>query len=245
MTEYFDMLLKRRSFHNFKQQCGNIEKEELARLEDFIKNAEPLDKDIKTSFEIVPRSKTSLKVGEYAVLFYSEKKEGYLENIGYIGEKVDLYLESRSIGVCWYGLAKPEQTEKDGLPFAIMLAIGKVPEDSFRTKEAEFNRKGLEKVWTGEKYKAVGEIARFAPSAVNSQNWLVKESGDELEVIRLYAGVGIIPASKIEYFNKVDIGIFMLFLELSLEHFGYSFERTLEYKPLSKSEILAATYKLK
>lgn len=35
------------------------------------------------------------------LLFYSESKEGYLQNIGYLGEQIDLYLTSKNIGALW------------------------------------------------------------------------------------------------------------------------------------------------
>lgn len=51
--------------------------------------------------KIVPAEKTTCKRGQqYCILLYSEKKENYLQNIGYLGEQLDLYLVSK----CGFGL---------------------------------------------------------------------------------------------------------------------------------------------
>lgn len=242
--EYFEMLKKRRSYHDFSEMTGSITKNELEKIEEFLKSVKPLDDSIAVRTEIVKKEETTLKVGEYAILFYSEVKEGWLENIGYIGEQVDLFVESEGIGSCWYGMAKPVETQKDGLSFAILIAIGKVHAETLRKGEDEFKRKPLCEVWQGEKYKQIGDIARFAPSAVNSQLWKMVEDGDTLTLIRKREKVGVIPVEKIEYFNKVDMGIFMFFLEVAIEHFGMEFERELVYKKLSEEEVETAKYKI-
>lgn len=71
-----------------------------------IKNLIPLVNGIKIKYKIVPREKTTSKRGEHCLLIYSEEKEHYLLNIGYMFEQLDLYLASKNIGVCWYGMGK-------------------------------------------------------------------------------------------------------------------------------------------
>lgn len=82
---------------------------------------------------IVPASETNCKRGEeYCILFYSEKKGNYLQNIGYIGEQIDLYLASMNIGALWFGIGKTDEYLFENLDFVIMIAIAKMPEDKFR-----------------------------------------------------------------------------------------------------------------
>ena len=38
---------------------------------------------------------------------------------------------------------------------------------------------------------------------------------------------GIMPADKVRYYNKIDMGIFLFMLETCLEHENYTYERTL------------------
>ena len=91
---FYQMIFKRKSFHLFRN-TGN-EKISLSLLED-IKNQfkifKRLDSEIKVDIKIVLPEETTCKRGEeYCILLYSEKKGNYLQNIGYIGEQLDLYL---------------------------------------------------------------------------------------------------------------------------------------------------------
>lgn len=55
------------------------------------------------------------------------------------------------------------------------------------------------------------------------------------------------PADKVRYYNKIDIGIFILFLEVCLEHEGYTFKGTqfFENEPDTVEKVLVAKYEYK
>ena len=56
---------------------------------------------------------------------------------------------------------------------------------------------------------------------------------------------GIMPTDKLDYYNKIDMGIFMLFFELCLEHEKLPFHRDLcPETSYEKGKILTATYKV-
>ena len=114
----------------------------------------------------------------------------------------------------------------DGLDFVIMIAIAKMPADKFRRDMFKSKRKPLDEIWKGETL-GVAEIARFAPSACNSQPWYVECGASEVRVFRRrYRGKrGIMPAKKVGFYNRIDVGIFLLFLETCLTRGGYRFER--------------------
>lgn len=63
--------------------------------------------------KIVKDSTTYNRGQEYFILFYSEKKDNYLQNIGYLGEQLDLYLTSKNIGTLWFGIGKVEENKID------------------------------------------------------------------------------------------------------------------------------------
>ncbi len=225
----YQMIFKRKSFHIFKG-TGEISSQELKEIEDKIRTLKPLVENINTEIKIVPAGETTCKRGqEYCILFYSEKKNNYLQNIGYIGQQLDLYLASMNIGALWFGIGKTEVMPCDGMEFVIMIAIARMPEEKFRKDMFKSKRKPLEEVWHGEHYRSVGDIARFAPSACNTQPWLVEAVRDELRVYRYKkpGKRGIMPAVKVAYYNRIDIGIFLLFLELCLENEETGFDRTL------------------
>ena len=130
----YEMIFKRKSFHLFRN-IGNekITEEELKDIENKFKELKPLQEDIKVKIKIVKDSTTCRRGQEYCILFYSEKKDNYLQNIGYLGEQLDLYLVSKNIGTLWFGIGKVEGKKLDGLDFVIMIAIHKIDsEDKFR-----------------------------------------------------------------------------------------------------------------
>lgn len=225
----YDMIFKRKSFHIFKD-IGCIEDTELRAIEAHYDTLVPLVPNIRTAIRIVRGEETTCKRGqEYCILLYSEQKDHYLQNIGYLGQQLDLYLASRNIGALWFGIGKVEEKQYEGLDFVIMFAIAKMPAEKFRKNMFKSKRKPLEEIWQGECIVGVSEIARFAPSACNTQPWFVERDGQTLTVYRYKkpGKRGIMPADKVTYYNQIDIGIFLLILELCLQHEKISFEREL------------------
>ena len=226
--DYYKQIFKRKSFHIFKD-TETLTDIELQRLESFIETVIPLNSEIKTEICIVSESETTCKRGgQYCILFYSETKDEYLRNIGYIGEQIDLYLASQNIGALWFGIGKPQNMQMNGLDFVIMISIAKMPEDKFRKDMFKSKRKSMTEIWNGNTL-GVAEIVRFTPSACNTQPWIVENTGSELMVYRYKkpGKRGIMPADKVRYYNKIDMGIFIFMLETCLEHENYTYERDL------------------
>ena len=246
----YDMIFKRKSFHLF-MNVGNeeITKEELLDIENKFKTLKPLVKDIKVQMKIVKDTTTCKRKQEYCLLFYSEKKENYLQNIGYLGEQLDLYLVSKNIGTLWFGIGKVEETELDGLDFVIMMAIRKISSpDKFRKDMFKSKRKDIIEIWSGDKYLDIANIVRFAPSACNSQPWLVEVNENILQVYRYKkeGKRGIMPKKMVIYYNQIDIGIFLCFLELCLENKKINYDRDLYVEEdHEKEKNLTAIYKIK
>ena len=227
--ELYSMIFKRKSFHIFRN-VGSISTAQLQSIEEEYKTFQPLIRDIKTEIRIVSADHTTCKRGqEYCILLYSEKKDGYLQNIGYIGEQLDLCLTSQGIGALWFGIGKPDKPTYNGLDFVIMIAIAKVADGKFRKDMFKSKRKPLSEIWNGEHYQDIGNIARFTPSACNTQPWKVTAEEKTLTVYRYKkpGKRGIMPADKVAYYNRIDIGIFLCFLELCLMEKGMDFNREL------------------
>ena len=228
---FYEMIFKRKSFHIFK----NVGDESIgeAELNDIIKaysEFTPLFPEIKTAIRIVPEEQTDCKRGgEYCILLYSEKKDGYLQNVGYLGEQLDLYLVSRNVGTLWFGIGKTQEKTFEDMEFVIMFSVRKISDDSrYRKDMFKSKRKSVEEFWEGDQIIGVSDIVRFAPSACNSQPWLVKNSGDLFVYRYKKPGKrGIMPADKVSYYNRIDIGIFICFMDICLEHKGIGFEKTL------------------
>ena len=245
--QLYQMVFKRKSFHIFKNTLI-ISEEELAQIETAFLECKPLIPEIKVSMKIVPAAATTCKRGqEYCILLYSEKKEGYLPNIGYLGQQLDLILASMNIGALWFGIGKTDIRSDGELDFVIMIAIAKMEETKFRKNMFKSKRKPIEEIWFGEYYLEAANIARFAPSACNTQPWIVESNEQELRVFRYKkpGKRGIMPADKVSFYNRIDIGIFLLILEVCLKHGGIVFERTLFEDKKEEEKNLVAIYAIK
>jgi len=172
------------------------------------------------------------------LLMYSEQKPLYLLNPGYMLEQMDLFLASRNIGACWYALAKTNELKYDSLEYIIMLAFGKSHPEDFRKDFSKTNRKNLEIIWKGEHYSDIGEIVRYAPSACNTQPWRIVSEDNCLRIYRTTQIKSFMPAGKLSYYNSIDMGIFICFLDIALSHKGYKYERSLSTEKCDDSELI-------
>ena len=242
----YQMIFKRKSFHLFRD-TGKLSPSELRDIEETFQTFKPLAEDIRVDIKIVPAKETSCKRGEeYCILLYSERKEHYLQNIGYIGQQLDLYLASRNIGALWFGIGKTKERGCNGLDFVIMIAIAKMEEGRFRKDMFKSKRRPLEEIWTGDQHLDIAGIARFAPRACNTQPWIVESSEKKLAIYRYQkpGKRGIMPADRVTYYNRIDIGIFLLILELCMTHEKIGFDRILREDGDDGEKTLVAEYLL-
>lgn len=228
-TDLYEMIFKRKSFHIFKD-IGNetISSQKIKNIAETYKTFTPLYPNIKTEIKILPANKTTCRRGQqYCILLYSENKDNYLQNIGYLGEQLDLYLVSQNIGTLWFGIGKTDESYFDGLEFVIMIAISKIDNEiKFRKDMFRSKRKSVDEIWICEPIEGITDIIRFAPSACNTQPWIVERNKSILNIYRYkkQGKRGIMPADKVSYYNQIDIGIFLCFLDLCLEHSGIKFK---------------------
>ena len=230
----YDNIFKRKSFHLFRdnktkelyKDYNHITDEELDDIKNAFKTFRPLYDSIKVDIKIVSNGKTNCNRNqEYCILFYSEKKPNYLQNLGFLGEQLDLFLAGLDIGALWFGIGKTPDTTYNGLEYVTMMAICKVPNNSFRKDMFKSKRKDLNEVYDGNIYSDIINIARFAPSSCNSQPWKVIDTNNDLEVYRykMPGKRGIMPINKVVYQNLIDIGIFILFVSVILEYNKYQY----------------------
>ncbi len=233
----YNMIFKRKSFRRFNNNLS-LSVEELQEIEQQINKLIPLLQDVKIKYRIVKRQETTCKRGEYCLLVYSEQKENYLLNVGYILEQLDLWMASRSIGVCWYGMGKPDKLQYDGLDYVIMLAFGKGRPEEFRKDYTKAKRKDLEMIWSGEHIPDVTNVVRFAPSACNTQPWRVVCESGHIRIFRSTEVRSIIPKEKLPFYNSIDMGIFLCFMEIALRYTQYKFKRILYNEEMYDAEQL-------
>lgn len=244
MKELYPMIFNRKSFRRFKS-TELLSHNTLNDIKDQLSHLKPLINHITVKYKIMKREETTCTRGEYCLLVYSENKEHYLLNIGYLLEQLDLWMASKGIGVCWYGVGKTDQVEYEGLEFVIMLAFGKGEKEEFRKDYTKAKRKPLEEIWQGNSLQEVANVVRYAPSTCNTQPWLIEIVGNQLNLYRDSKKRGMMPESKVIFYNTIDMGIFMCFLEITLGHERYDFNRTLLQENLGeRDQVQIAQYTL-
>ena len=177
----------------------------------------PLYPDIKYSIEIADKAKRAFGINapHYLVL-RSEKKDGMYENIGFIGQQLDLYFSANELGSCWVGTAKPEDDSKDSLHYVICISFGKSAEPLHRNV-SDFRRKPLESISKGNDLRL--ESARLAPSGINAQGWyFIAEEGQ----IHCYCKKPTPLLGKlIGGLANIDLGIALYHIASESDKFGF------------------------
>jgi nitroreductase len=219
--DFYNTIFKRKSVRKYAKK--SLEESKLKMIEDFIREIDPLYKDIKTEFVLLSDNEVkgmfAIKSPHY-IAFYSEVKEGHLLNAGFMLQQMDLFLSENGIGSCWLGMAGPQSNFKshNNLDFVILLAFGDAEEKLYRNSVAEFNRKDLTEISSVKENKEILEVVRLAPSATNFQPWYF--AGDSNKIFINKKNLNFLKAALIGKFNYIDIGISMCYLKIAAEHFG-------------------------
>ena len=185
-------------------------------IHNYMKSVKALNPDfdyyykIFTSDEISKRTRWS---APYYLAIFSEIKENYLENVGFVFQQLSLYLQSQNIGSCWVGMASIKQNNSD---FIIPISFGK-SEDMTRNKD-DFKRKSLDEISDFADERLIP--AQFAPSAINSQPWYFKHNSNGFDVYQVKQN--ILKRKILEKWNHIDVGI-------ALAHLYVSNKDTFEY----------------
>ena len=220
-----ETIYKRRSIRKYDD--NPLEQETLDEIREFIGDIPVLNPDIKWSYEIVgPKNVKTLmrwKAPHYLLIF-SEPKQNYLQNIGFIFQQVDLFLQSKGIGACWIGAGSPKNYENPNPEheFVIMLAFGNPVGELYRNND-QFKRKNLDEISDMADERLIP--ARLAPSAANSQTWYFKHNDDgSYDIYRNRRRLNL--NSRMVNWNKVDIGIALAHLYISnRDTFGFTLDK--------------------
>lgn len=206
----YETIFKRKSCRNFSKE--KLSNDELNNLKNFIKNTKALYPDIKTDYDLLSseeiRTMLRWKSPHYLAL-YSEDKENYKVNIGFIYQQVDLYLQSEGIGSCWIGMGKAKKPRED-LNHVILIGFGKSDKSIYR-EIGQFKRKAMDKITDTPSEEL--EVARLAPSAMNDQPWYFKKTADGYDVYCIKHN--FIKNKTVGKWNPIDMGIALAHLYVS------------------------------
>lgn len=205
MMDLEETIYKRKSTRAYQQTP--LDEKTILGIEEFIEQTRKLCPDIEYTYDIVDKDniKTLMpwRAPQY-IIIYSQTKKNYKQNIGFIFQQVDLYLQSKEIGSCWVGMAKPKnKQEHKGMEYVIAMAIGNAEKQVHRKIE-QFKRKQITQITDREDEKL--KPIQYAPSAINSQPWYITHNQDKTYNIYRQKQ-GMLKRQVVERWNQIDIGI--------------------------------------
>jgi len=232
-----DTMYKRKSVRVYSREKSDI----LENDGDLIKALEiqPLAADIKVIAKILRKDQINNDRSDYCVAFYSEKKAHYLENIGFIGQQIDLELQSSGLGTCWWGMKKPNKnfSRIDGLDCVVTMSAGLPQTAETRNYPEGFKRKTVNEITLSGTDKLI-EAARIAPSAVNLQPWLIEKIDNKYNFY-IRSPKGIIE-KMLKDLRRLDIGIAMAHLYVQAKADGQNISFSFEGSDIKRGKYAAS-----
>ena len=205
-----------------------LEGQMLSEIMAHVSTLKPLYNGIKVEIKILPQEDVKAllflaKAPHYLALF-SETKDGYLMNAGFMLQQMDLFFSANGIGSCWQGMAKPtkEISKKSELEFVIIIAFGKPNEKLRRESVSEFKRKQLREITDVKGADELLEPARLAPSAMNRQQWFFTGSASTIHAY--LAKSSLLTALMFDRVSRISMGIAICHLWIAAKHFGKEVE---------------------
>ena len=213
-----EIVRKRKSIR--KYDPAKLDASTLEKTREQIESIIALYPDIRYSIEIADKASGLVNVkAPHYLRFGSEEREGAFENIGFIGQQMDLYFSDSGLGSCWLGMGKVEGKDESSLPYVISMAFGK-PAEPLHRDITGFNRKALADISAGADVRL--EAARLAPSARNKQGWYFIAEGGNIHCFREKQG-GLL-GSVMDKLGAIDIGIALYHIASETDGFRFASE---------------------
>ena len=237
--DYKELILNGKSVREFKEK--NIEEKYFNEIKDYIENSKKLLPEIDIEVKIFDTKESyenlknvagynghMIKAPSYVVIL-SEVKKGYIENSGYVGER--LILKSRDLGIdsCWVTFSDSDVI-KDRLGITsdkevtAIIALGYGENKNSKDKRAS-ERLGVETIVYMDEWgnnATISELeerylfdafsyARMAPSTLNRQPWRFIIDGGKV----------VLAVKNDDFTNNyergIDAGIAMLYFGLIVD----------------------------
>jgi nitroreductase len=224
-TNLYETIFKRKSIREY--DLTPLDGHTLAEVMAHTSALKPLYDNIKIEMKLVSQKDVKgllrAKAPHYLVVF-SETKDGYLTNAGFMPQQMDLFFSANGIGSCWQGMPKPteEILNSSKLEFVILLAFGKPKEKLHRESVSEFHRKALGEITDIKGADDLLEPARLAPSAMNRQQWFF--TGNASTIHAYLAKSSFLTAFIFDRMSKISIGIAICHVWIAAKHFGKEVE---------------------
>jgi nitroreductase len=221
----YETIFKRKSIREY--DLTPLDVHSLAEIMAHTSALKPLFDGIKIEMKLLSQPDVKglflAKAPHYLAVF-SEPKDGYLANVGFILQQMDLFFSANGIGSCWQGMPKPtkEILNSSKLEFVILLAFGKPKETLHRGSVSEFKRKPIGEITDIKGADELLEPARLAPSAMNKQLWFF--TGDASTIHAYRAKSSFLTAFMFDKTSKISMGIAICHVWVTAKHFGKQVE---------------------
>ena len=210
-----ETIRKRKSIR--KYDMTKLDSNTLEMVKAQINSLVPLYPDIRYSIEITDKTKGLFNVSApHYLVFGSEAKDGSHENIGFIGQQLDLFFAENGLGCCWLGASKPTEKEASPLPYVICMSFGK-PAESLHRELSQFKRKTLAEISEGSDLRLEG--ARLAPSGINTQGWFFVAGNGKIHCYCKKPNP--IVGFMLGRMGEIDLGIAICHIYKESSSFGY------------------------
>lgn len=143
----------------------------------------------------------------YYMAFYSEVKEDYQINAGYIMEQLSLFIISRGLGSCFMAIPNGiKEFDEKGRKYVISMAFGKAEKSPYR-ETSKANRMTKNKVCIykeepDDDMEKLIDAAILAPSAFNGQPWRFVVYNNRVHIFEKVTRI-----SRIVNWQDIDMGI--------------------------------------
>lgn len=214
--ELYEAIFKRKSVRGYAPDP--LEPNILDGIKSFMTTLTPTFPGIRTELKIMNDADVQgiFKVSAPHVLsIFSEAKEGYLTNAGFMLQQMDLFFSVNGIGSCWQGGPKLVGKAKGAsdIEYVISLSFGNPSENPHRKNRSEFKRKEPVEITNINGRENLLEAARLAPSAANNQPWYFTAGDDTVQVHKAKSLV-------LDRMNSISVGIALCHLWLAISHAG-------------------------
>ena len=244
-NDLYEAVFKRKSIRNYDP--AQLDQTRLEEISKKLGNLKPMSTGINTEFKIISPDQVTRKgmnKAPHYIAAFSEAKDTYKTNVGFMLQQMDLHFSATGTGSCWLGIPQPtkEVRESSSLEFIILMSFGNPKETLHRTDISQFKRKPLSEITNTEGADELLEPARLAPSAINLQNWYFTGDKNLIHAYSAKAGFlrGIVGGS---YF-LLNVGIAICHLQLGAEHLGWKtrivFEKEMDKNPPKDREYVAS-----
>lgn len=237
----YQMIFKRRSIRKYKFE--EIPEQVLKDILSFAGRVSPLCPEIDVKLEIRDNLEGSRSVkgmwkveAPYYLTFYSQEKEGYMMNAGYILEPVLLYMTGKGLGTCYLGMTRVQGQAPEGMKSVITVAFGYpkmlLYRDPATAKRLPLNELCIFKDEIGEPMKNILKAVRLAPSAMNTQPWRFIVYHDR---IYIFSCKEFLPSISMKTMRDMSMGIMLSHLSIAAEELWMNLKIEVEEQMVKKS----------